>query len=176
MKVTLYMATSVNGFIAKTDGDSGWLTEEEAESFTAAVRAAGCFIVGTNTYNVLTDSPEFADLKDVQLIVVSRNEFSVTNPAHLVAHSPKEALKLAEGFNEVIVAGGGLLNASFLAEDLVDEMYLDIEPIILGEGIPLFHGQSFERNLTLLDQKMLSNNEIQLHYQVRKVNESSEDR
>jgi len=47
-------------------------------------------------------------------------------------------LEILRDFEEVIVAGGGMLNASFIADNLVDEICLDIEPIILGEGIPLF--------------------------------------
>jgi len=71
-------------------------------------------------------------------------------------------------FEEVIVAGGGILNASFLSENLVDEIYFDIEPIILGEGIPVFKDKDFESRLKLIGKKMLTRDVVQLHYQVRK--------
>jgi dihydrofolate reductase len=55
-----------------------------------------------------------------------------------------------------------------LAENLVDEIYLDIEPIAFGSGIPLFRDKDFECKLKLLGQKNISDNEIQLHYAVLK--------
>ena len=68
----------------------------------------------------------------------------------------------------MVVAGGGALNASFIEENLVDEIFIDIEPIIIGKGIPIFRDKSFERNLKLVGQKKISENEIQLHYEVLK--------
>ncbi len=168
MKVILYMAITANGMIAGNDDETNWLTEEEAASYCAIVRAAGCLIVGRRTYHILTKQPEFQEFKDAKLVVVSHDAVELVDPRHAVARSPQEALSLLSDFTEVIVAGGGVLNASFLAENLVDELYLDIEPVVLGNGIPLFKGGDFEHSLKLLDQKMLSENEIQLHYAVIK--------
>ena len=64
--------------------------------------------------------------------------------------------------------GGGTLNTSFMAENLIDEIYLDVEPIVFGKGIRLFKENDFEAKLKLLEIKKLSNDEIQLHYQVLK--------
>lgn len=168
MNAILYMAMSVNGMIAKSDDDTSWISKEEWDSYSAVVRTAGCLIVGRRTYSILTKQPEFAELKDVKLVVVSKKDVTTIASNHFVAHSPKEALGLLKGFKEVIVAGGGTLNASFLAENLVDEIYLDVEPIILGKGISLFQGKDFQRKLKLLGQKKITDNEIQLHYKVLK--------
>lgn len=168
MKVILYMASTVNGFIAGRDDDTSWISNEEWKSYSAAVQAAGCFIVGHRTYNILTIQPEFQELKDAMLVVVSHQDFETLHPNHHIAHSPKEALDQLKDFQEVIIAGGGALNASFLAENLVDEIYLDIEPIVFGDGIALFHGKDFKTMLKLVGQKKISENEIQLHYRVLK--------
>lgn len=166
MKVILYMAVTANGMIAGIDDEARWLTAEEAASYCEIVRKTGCLIVGRRTYHILTKQPEFQEFKDAKLVVVSHDDVELVDSRHAVAHSPREAVALLFDFSEVIVAGGGILNAAFLAEDLIDEIYLDIEPAILGEGIPLFQGQPFERELKLLGIRMLSDNEIQLHYQV----------
>lgn len=168
MKVILYMAITANGLIAKSNDDTSWISQEEWNSYSSAVRKAGCLIVGRRTYHILTKQPEFAEFKDVKLVAVSKDDFKTLSPNHLIAHSPKEALELLKDFEEVIVAGGGMLNASFMAENLIDEIYLDIEPIAFGEGIPLFKGQDFEQNLKLIGQKKISENEIQIHYDVIK--------
>lgn len=85
---------------------------------------------------------------------------------HLIAESPEEALNLLKDFDEVIVAGGGILNNSFIEKNLVDEIYLDIEPIVITKGIPLFVGKEIEKDLKLIGQKKINDNEIQLHYKV----------
>ena len=168
MKVILYMAISLNGMIAKSDDDTSWISKAEWDSYSLAVRTAENLIVGHRTYNVLTKQPEFAEFKDVKLVVVAQEDFQTLTQNHLVAHSPKEALKLLSDFEQVVVAGGSALNASFVEENLVDEVFIDIEPIILGKGIPLFRSKDFERNLKLIGQKKISDNEIQLHYEVLK--------
>jgi dihydrofolate reductase len=165
-KIILYMAISVNGMIAKSDDDTSWITKEEWASYSLAVRRAGNLIVGHRTYDILTKQPEFSEFKDVKLVVLSKNNFKTLSSNHLIADSPGEALKLLKDFKEVIVAGGGVLNNSFLSENLVDELYLDIEPVILGNGIPLFRGEEFEKKLKLVGQKKISADEIQLHYKV----------
>ncbi len=168
MKVTMYMAISANGMIAKTNDNTSWISKEEWDLYSLAVRNAGNLIVGRRTYNILTKQPEFSEFKDVKLVVVSKDKFKTLASNHHIANSPKEAIKILDGAKQVIVAGGGILNASFLDENLVDELYLDIEPVILGEGIPIFKGKNFEKNLKLLGQKKMTDNEIQLHFEVIK--------
>jgi len=168
MKVVLYMAISANGIIAKNDDDTSWISQEEWNSYSQATRKAKCLIVGRRTYHILTNQPEFSELRDVKLIAVSKEDFKTSADNHFIAHSPKEALELLKDYEEVIVAGGGTINASFLAENLVDEIYLDIEPIFIGQGIPIFKGQDFETKLELIGESKISNNEIQLHYKIKK--------
>ena len=102
----------------------------------------------------------------MRIIAVSHDNFQVMDPNHAAAHSPKEALLLVQDFSKVIVAGGGILDTSFLEEDLVDEIYLDVEPVVISSGLPLFNGGSFDGELKLLDFKKFGESEIQLHYRV----------
>jgi len=73
-----------------------------------------------------------------------------------------------KGFSEILVAGGGKLNASFMQKGLVDEIYLDIEPFVFGSGIKLFANGEWENKLKLLGTKLLSKDTIQIHYKVIK--------
>ncbi len=152
-KVILYMATSLDGMIAKSDDDTSWISKEEWDSYSLAVWTAGNLIVGHRIYGILTKQPEFSEFKDIKLVIVAQDNFQTLASNHLVAHSPKEALKLLKDFKEVIVAGGGALNASFTEENLIDEIFIDIEPIILGKGILLFRDKDFEKNLKLLGKR-----------------------
>lgn len=169
MKVIMYMAISANGMIAKGDDDTSWISEEEWDSYSLAVRNAGSMIVGRRTYEILTKQPEFSEFKDVTVVAVSKERnFELVSPKHSIVGSPREALEALKEFDEIIVAGGGLLNNDFLSENLVDEIYLDIEPIVISGGIPVFKGEEFEKKLKLLGTKKISDDEIQLHYKVIK--------
>jgi dihydrofolate reductase len=168
MKVILYMASTANGFIAKRDDDTSWISKEEWDSYSAMVREKGCSIVGHRTYDILTKQPEFSELKDVRLIAVAHHDVPLVSPQHSVAHSPQEALRLAKDFDEVVVAGGGALNASFLEENLIDEIYIDVEPVIFGSGIPIFGGGTFEKALEFIGQKKIEKDGTQFHYRVIK--------
>ncbi len=169
MKVIIYMAISANGMIAKSDDNTSWISKKEWYNYILITRKAGNLIVGRRTYNILTKQPEFSEFKNVKLVVVSKNNKpKIIASNHFIVSKPKEALKLLKNFKEVIVAGGGILNKSFIKEGLVDEIYLDIEPIMLGKGISLFREENFETKLELLNTKKISKNEIQLHYKIKK--------
>ena len=167
MKVILYMAITANGIIAKDDDTADFLTKEESASYVSMVISTGNLIIGRRTYEVLSMQPEFREFlkAGIKIIVVSHSDFSVKDTGHLVAHSPQKALAFVAS-DAVVVAGGAMLNAAFLGENLVDEVYLDVEPAFLGKGMPLFSGKDFERRLELLGIKNISKNEIQLHYKV----------
>lgn len=165
------MATTINGFIAKENDDTGFVSEVEWDNFRKMIKSAGNMIIGNRTYEVMRDGGEFENLGNVRVIIVSNNtDFKTIADNHSVAKNPQNALAILEKetFNQVLVAGGGTLNASFMAENLIDEIYLDVEPIVFGKGIRLFAENDFETKLKLLEIKKLSENEIQLHYQVLK--------
>ncbi|MBI2613716.1 MAG: dihydrofolate reductase family protein [Candidatus Levybacteria bacterium] len=162
------MAITGNGYIAKENDDTSWISKVEWDSYSSIVRKAGNLIIGHRTYGILTKQPEFVEFKKIKIIIVSHKNFKTLNSNHIIAKTTKEALRLLKGFENIIVAGGGTLNTSFIAGNLVDEIYLDIEPIVFGKGIRLFGKADFETKLKLLDIKKLSDNEVQLHYQVLK--------
>jgi len=168
MKVVLYMAMTLNGYIAKEDDDTGFVSKEEWDSYSRAVRKAGNLVVGHRTYDILVKQPEFVELKKVRIVVISKKPFKTLDSNHLTAKSPDEALKLLGESGTVIVAGGGILNASFMEENLIDEIYIDIEPVVFGNGIKLFADSEFETKLNLIGVKSLSKDVIQLHYKVKK--------
>lgn len=171
MKVILYMAITINGFIAKENDDTSFVSEIEWDSFRNMIKGIGNMIIGSRTYEIMRDGEEFKNLENIRVLVVSENaNLKTIADNHSVAKTPKDALAILdkEGFDNALVAGGGTLNASFVAENLVDEIYLDVEPTVLGKGIRIFRENDFEAKLKLLETKKLSDDEIQLHYQVLK--------
>lgn len=64
------------------------------------------------------------------------------------------------------MVAGGALATSFLKKNLVNEIYLNVEPLALGKGIPLFSNENFEKKLKLLQVKRFSKDEVRLHYKI----------
>ena len=165
------MGISINGYIAKEDGDSEWTSEEDLRGFYEQSKNAGNIIMGRNTYLAVSKSGYFP-FPDALNIVVSHQQIEnkwgdrvfITNKA------PKEIIEILKqkGFTATFLAGGGQLNASFAKENLIDEIYLDVEPLVLGKGIKVFADGDFEFELELFETKKLNPNTIQLHYKVLK--------
>ncbi len=169
MNVILYMAMTANGMIAKRDDDTSWISKEVWKSYSSIVLHAGCIVVGRKTYDIMAKEGDFAKLKDVFAVVVSHQDVELVDPLHQVAHTPQEALQVLKDYPEVIVGGGGHLNSAFVQAKLVDEIVLDIEPRIIGDGIRLFEELGIDSSLVLLDTKAVSPNVVQLHYKVVKA-------
>lgn len=169
MKVILYMAISLDGFIAGKEDDTTWVLEEEYAEFRKMAKKVGYAIYGRRTYD-LGIKDNIPPLEGSLNIVVTHNPISDYEPYHFTNKSPKEVLQELEdkGVKEVLVSGGGEINGLFAKEGLIDEVYLDFEPFVLGEGIKLFGDQNIKLNLELLDTRKLGEKTIQLHYKVIK--------
>lgn len=172
MKVTLYMAMSANGFIARENGDEDFLSHENWKKFCELANDFGNFIVGRKTYEIVRDWKEnysFDDLK-VDKVIISRDDnFSVAT-SYTLASSPQDALKKLEarGFKKALLTGGSTINTAFAKANLIDELILNVEPAIIGKGIPLFAQDDFDFPLQLISALEGSKGITTLHYRVKK--------
>ncbi|RJQ17345.1 dihydrofolate reductase [Candidatus Woesearchaeota archaeon] len=170
MKLIVYMAMSVNGYIARTDNATDFVSKTEWKSFKKMIGKTGNMVVGRKTYGIMKAGKEFKGLQNIRVVVVSKTgNVMLANKKHATVTTPNDAIALLkkEKFKTALIAGGGKLNASFMKQNLVDEMYLDIESVALGKGVPLFSDEDFFMQLKLEGVKKLSANEVQLHYKKR---------
>lgn len=159
MKIILFMAMSLNGMIAGKNGNENFLSHTNWESFGELAKKHGCFIIGRKTYEAVQKWPDynFNDI-DAQLkIVVSNNKDLKLNPPFLLADSPKDTIRKATDlkFPSVILTGGSTINMAFLTENLIDEIILNIEPAIVGSGIPLFAESVLEKRLSFISSEKI---------------------
>ena len=168
MKVILYMAVTANGLIAKEDDDTPW-SDAVWDSYYKMARQFKAVVLGRRTYELMKRVGEFEKIGNPFTVIVTKKDF-IPNSNFVIARSPKEALKILreKNFSKVLVGGGGTLNSSFMEENLIDEIFLDVEPLVFGKGIKLFSGGDFEARLELIKVKNISPNEIQLHYKVKR--------
>jgi dihydrofolate reductase len=170
MKVTLYMAMSLNGYIAEENGNEDFLSHVHWETFCNLAQKYGNVIVGRKTYEAVKawdGGFNFDDLKGVQKVVISRDENYKLDDGYILATSPKDALEKLKGFESILVSGGSTINTAFIKENSIDEVIFNIEPVLVGNGIPLFDQVEFSKNLQFVSADQL-NGIVTLHYSVSK--------
>ena len=167
VNVAIYMHITINGMISRLD-NSDFSSKLAREDFLKTIKRYKVNVIGRNTFNVASKNKGFP-LEGLN-IVVTKHDIKLKKEWKNVIvtnKKPKEIIKIIEGngYKSAMVAGGTLAT-SFLKNDLVNEIYLNVEPIALGKGIPLFSNEKFEKKLKLLQVKRFSEDEVRLHYKV----------
>jgi dihydrofolate reductase len=172
-KVILGFGISLDGYIARRNGAIDYLViDKEGEAIMADFFAGiDTTIMGRKTatgYVEMRTKGEIPDTPGMATYVVSRrwkpgkhDGFEVVNGS-LTAFVRK--LKRRKG-KDIYLGGGGQLCRSFLQEDLVDELFIGIGPLLLGEGIPAFPGKFPQRDFRLKECKSYSNGSVGLRYE-----------
>ena len=166
MKISVYLATSVNGMISNSRNVPDWLSQEYGMGFMSICQRTKAVIMGKTTYNIL--APDHLPLKDDGSLVVLTHDTSMKSPQANVLFTdkkPREILSLlkARGHTEAVIIGGTATVDAFMKAGLVDELILVVEPVLFGKGLPLLN-QDLDRRLVLLDVKKVNQNTVQLQY------------
>ena len=178
-KVILYIAASLDGFIAGSDGDISWLDKYQGEAedygYSDFYKNVGASIMGANTYEKALTLKGGID-NNMPTYVVTHRKLQTRADARITLYSGnltelinKIRHKTAE---DIWLVGGGQLTQSFLKEDLIDEIILSTIPIILGEGIFLFGNIRKEINLVLTNTKSYKSGIVQTQYKITKIQDT----
>jgi len=152
-KTVLYIASSLDGFIADPAGNIDWLLVFDAKysSYAAFIDTVDTIIMGHTTYMQLITqlSPNIWPYEGKEVYVASRQSHAgdagitfVQDPVKLV-----EELKSKAG-KTIWIVGGAKLITSLLEADLIDTLILTLAPLTIGQGIALFPRQSVHFELT----------------------------
>jgi dihydrofolate reductase len=167
----VYIATSLDGFIAGPDDDISWLDQftgpGEDYGYGEFIRSVGTAIMGARTWEQSLAHPErlLTGLKNY--VFTSRSLPATPGTAVEFWHGSLSALvqKIrGESEKDIFLVGGGKGIAGFLQEGLVDEIRQFIVPVILGKGIPLYTGISGSISLTLIDMVSFQTGIVGLRY------------
>lgn len=170
-EVILYIAVSLDGFIAKEDDDLQWLYEVEGEGdngYSEMYETIDTTIMGKRTYDYVMEHAESFPYPEKKNYVFTTsdqesNEYVDFVNEDVVAFTKK--LKEQKGAKIWMVGGAGILD-DYIKENLIDEYIITVTPHILGSGIPLFREKNPQINLTLIDTKRFRQF-VQLHYIVK---------
>ncbi|MHB0937135.1 MAG: dihydrofolate reductase family protein [Armatimonadota bacterium] len=168
--VVLYIACSLDGFIATPEHGLEWLPplEQAGEDYgyRAFYDAVDAVLMGSGTYEqVLRLGPW--PYADKPCWVFSRRRLAVEQPGVVFTAQPPKAVveELTErGLQRAWLVGGGKLLAAFREEQLVTEYIISIIPIILGAGIPLFPPPGPRETLRLVESRAYASGLVQLRY------------
>lgn len=183
-KVTIHMAASLDGFIARTDGRTDWMeTEDEfpgGESMDPEfvhdfLHSIDCYVMGSRTYETALafnakglgwaygDKPVF--------VLTTRSLPKARDTVELVsadlAHLLDERLRPA--FRNIWVVGGSAVAGDAMRRGLADEVRYSVLPVLIGDGIPFFDGIDRDVALHLLEVKAYKNGIVALRHAVARA-------
>lgn len=173
-KIIVYIATSVDGYIARPDGDVAWLDRPRPKGnygYGEFFNGIDAILWGRKTYSKGLEmgmkAREFG--RGIPNYVFSRQAQESAEPGFKFVRDPIKAfaqrMRKKRGKN-IWMMGGGEIIASFLDEGEIDEFHINVVPILIGEGIPLIHPRHRSIRLKLLSSKDFPDGVVSLRYQV----------
>jgi dihydrofolate reductase len=177
MKVSVFIATSLDGFIARENGGLDWLPGSDGQDtgdgeefgYNAFFDSVDVLIMGRNTYEMVLSFGQWP-YGDKRVIVLSRtlDKLPDDSPATVAlrAGSPQELVGELEaaGAGHLYVDGGKTIHG-FLEAGLIDELIITRVPILIGSGIPLFGRLGRDQRLRHVQTQTFDNGFVQSRYE-----------
>jgi dihydrofolate reductase len=181
-RVTIHMAASLDGFIARKDGRVDWMetSDQFADGDTmdpafvdAFLKTIDCYVMGSRTYETALrfESEGFGWVYgDTPTFVLTSRDLP-RNRATVELHSGDLAQflngRLRPAFRSIWVVGGGAVCGECLRRGLADEVRYTILPALIGEGISFFDRLEDDVALHLAEVKAYKSGTVELRYEVR---------
>jgi dihydrofolate reductase len=180
IKASVFIAMSLDGFIARKDGSLDWLDSATATApkgedcgYQVFMDTVDVLVMGRNTYEKVLTFCEWP-YKEKAVVVMSSQKIEI--PARLqktVSSSSEQPTDLcerlsAEGAKHLYIDGGVTIQR-FLKAGLIDDITITLIPVILGEGIPLFGPINKELSLTHVGTQSFDFGCVQVKYSVRNI-------
>ena len=177
IKCSVYIATSLDGFIARPDGDVEWLSSPDYVpadgsdyGFQAYIDSVDVLVMGRNSFAKVLSFGVWP-YKGTPVVVLSSQVIDIPEDlAGKVRHMNAEPTAVvsslaAEGARHLYIDGGVTIQR-FLAAGLIDEITLSVIPTLLGDGIPLFGSMIGEQRLLHVGTQSYVNGIVQIKYEV----------
>ena len=146
MKTSVYIGTSLDGFIAKTDGNIDWLTQyandDAIHAYEEFMNGIDAIVIGRGTFEKVLTFSSWPYDKKVFVLSNSIKQLPdiLRDKVTLLSMKPEELLGYLSGmgFSSIYVDGGRVIQ-DFLIKDMIDELIIAKAPVLIGSGIPLFN-------------------------------------
>ena len=170
--VSVFLGISIDGCIARENGDLSWLAElapdsPDATGYTALMEQVDTLLIGRTTYDAVLgfDSWPYAGKR---VVVLSHRAFAPRHGEQRRAGGVREVLEAlaGEGCRHVYLDGGAVIRAA-LREGVIDSVTLSVLPVVLGKGVRLFDDALPRSDWRLEDTRPLPSGVVQLRYAKR---------
>ena len=175
MKTIVYIGTSLDGFIARKDGDLGWLVKFEKpvrEDYRKFISKIDAVVIGRGTFEKVLTFPSWPYDKHVFVLSSRLKQIpaELKGKVTVLSTKPRELLKYLskEGFSNIYVDGGKVIQ-NFLSEDCVDEMIITKAPVLIGNGISLFGELDHDFSFNHVRTKVYPNGLVKSHYKRKRI-------
>jgi dihydrofolate reductase len=172
-RIVLFIAMSLDGYIATKDEKLDWLFRVDGEGdngYSEFFESVDTILLGKRTYDwIMKHEAGVFPYPGKDCYVFTRAELEDTDDVQFVGGNIvqfAEALKKEDGKNIWMVGGGDILH-EFLKEKLIDDLIVTVAPAIIGKGIPLFKEGDYELDLVLKGTRQF-NQFVELWYEVKK--------
>ena len=171
-KIIYYVATSADGYIARPDGGVEWLDRPRpkgAYGMSAFFKSVDTVLMGRETYEMgRRFGQEGHPGKKTYVFTRKRLRTRAPNVEFVRGSVGDFARRLrAEKGKDIWLMGGAGLAASFLDEGELDEFFIHVVPVLIGEGIPLVQTRRRSTSLSLISSHAYTDGVVRLHYSVR---------
>src|SRR5438552_10472742 len=181
-KVTLGLANSLDNYIARKDGGFDWIhwSKEVAEISAKFMKTVDALLIGRKTYNGMlahgqTSYPgakNYVFTRSTKTVAALTKKLATKKAAKNVEIIWEDAARFVSKLKRkkgkgIVIFGGGELAKSLFEAGLIDEVVLNIHPVLLGSGIPLFHEMKQQIDLELLDCNVLKGGYLAVTYRVK---------
>ncbi len=182
-KVTIHMAASLDGFIARKDGKTDWLeTSDEyadgevmdPEFVRAFLATIDCYVMGSRTYETALGFEAkgfgWAYGEKPVFVLTTRNLPKARDTIAFVSGDLEQLIneRLKPNYASIWVVGGAVVAGETLRRGLADEVRYSILPVVIGEGIAFFEALGRDVPLHLLEVKAYKSGMVALRHEVRK--------
>ena len=172
-KLKLYIASSLDGFIAREDGNLKWLTEapnpeNDDHGYAAFLETVDTVLMGNSTHKWVVAEGIADPYPEMKNFVFTRGEARIVGDINYINDDPvvfTKELKNGDG-KDIFLVGGGELIKQLLAAELIDQMIIFIVPVVLGRGIRLFPEADSPLNLNFItkDVQVRTNGFVQMEF------------
>ncbi|MBV8252698.1 MAG: dihydrofolate reductase [Chitinophaga sp.] len=171
-KLKLYIAVTLDGYIATKDGNIDWLlnfpNEEDTDyGYAEFLEGVDVTLMGNQTYKHVLQLADPFPYVDLTNYIFTRNaNITIAPYVHFVDGDIVKFVKdlKAKPGKDIWLIGGSQINAAMLEADLIDEMHIAQFPLTLGTGIPLFGGEQHLHHFELAHLKKYKNGVLELRY------------
>ena len=172
LKTIVYIGTSLDGFIARKNGDIDWLTQfandDAIRAYDEFMSRVDVIVIGRGTFEKVLTFPSWPYEKKVFVLSKSIKQVPdvVKDKIAVLSMEPKELLNYLsdKNFSAVYVDGGKVIQ-NFLKEDLIDELIISKAPVLIGNGIPLFDDLNSDLKFKHTHTQVSSNGLVRSYYE-----------